>query len=175
MSNSHRCPELLPGWSTQVQCDRQVGHESFHTARHEGQWFRWRERPAAPDFYDFIRQHYLNDGNSTPVFNPETYVSDGTGSLQASFGHAEPRPRTLEDAVAEQLAAIHDSLPADWQGIVEIEPVPPELTDTYAAAHGSALKNCDHSRSSSSTLISRGQRQCDDCGRYFTRKSWLDL
>jgi hypothetical protein len=96
------------------------------------------------------------------------------GGLSPTLGGPiSPRSR-LREAIEGQLAELHDELPDDWGKPHELEPVPPERTDTYAAAHTSAVRHCDHARSSHSTLYARSERQCDDCGRYFTKKNWWE-
>lgn len=90
-----------------------------------------------------------------------------TSSFEITFASAKPDKSELHDAVERQIDAIHAELPADWQGHVEVEPIAPELTDTYAVAFTSAQKNCQHPNSHS-TLYARRERQCEDCGRYFT-------
>lgn len=82
-----------------------------------------------------------------------------------------PTTPPLRSAVESQLAEF--DIPEDWQGHEEAPPPPPELTDTYAVAFGSAVRKCPH-ENSSSTLHARRERQCDDCGRYFTRKEWWE-
>lgn len=80
---------------------------------------------------------------------------------------------TLGKAVERDVAAMYRTLPADWKGHAEAPPPPPETTDTYAVAFESARKNCEH-KNSHSTLHARRERQCEDCGRYFTRREWWE-
>lgn len=100
------------------------------------------------------------------------------------FHHSDPKPvdrvasglakLELEQAVDLFLGDLNASLPEDWHGHDEVEPIPPELTDTFEVAFASARKNCRHENSHSTTL-SRNERQCDDCGKYFKRKGLFDL
>lgn len=99
-----------------------------------------------------------------------------TDSLIESLWRGAERGRDrrppLRAAVERDLAAVHDGLdmaPAP----PEAPAPPPELTDTYAVAFASAVRHCPH-ENSHSTLYARRERQCDDCGRYFTRKEWWD-
>jgi hypothetical protein len=163
-----RCKSLVevPGLG-EIQCDRGLGHPDEHVARRQGIAYGWPQHPAqglAEGLAESIARMFQVPAD---VAFARTFQSDST---------TDPAPRlpSLEDAVEAQLEAIHDELPDDWHGHLEVEPVPPELTDTYGVAFGSAVKNCDHSRSSHGTLHSRGERQCDDCGRYFIRRSWFE-
>lgn len=85
-------------------------------------------------------------------------------------GKPKKKP-ALRAAVERDLTALHKAAPADWKGHTEVPPIPAEQSDTYAAAFTSARKNCPH-ENSHSTLYARHERQCDDCGRYFTRSDW---
>lgn len=100
-------------------------------------------------------------------------IEVGLGSFEISFGHAPKKNDGLRERVANDLAAIHDALPDDWQGHVEVEPVPPELTDTYGVAFASARKNCKH-ENAYGTAYARGEYQCADCGKYFQRRGMFD-
>lgn len=74
-------------------------------------------------------------------------------------------PANLTDVVNVQLVELGIDPLAD--GPQELPAPPPERTDTYAHAFGTAARKCDHSRLSHSTRLGSSERQCDDCGRYF--------
>lgn len=100
--------------------------------------------------------------------------------LQSIYGFspltaATPKPKatSMRAAVEKHLASVHAELPEDWYAFEEIPAPPPELTDTYSVAFGSAARKCPH-ENSRSTLYAARERQCDDCGRYFTRKEWYE-
>ncbi len=87
----------------------------------------------------------------------------------------KPRPGQsggLRERVTRDLAAIHEALPAEdfAPAPAECPPPPPEETDTYRVAFGSAARRCTHRRSVDTTYARR-ERQCLDCGRYFTGES----
>lgn len=98
----------------------------------------------------------------------------GGQQLDAQIRAAEPDE--LAQTVLGQLdALVVTHVPEDWvSGRVECPPPPPELTDTYTVAFGSAVRHCDHARSSVSTRYDRGERQCDDCGQFFRRRGFFD-
>lgn len=82
-----------------------------------------------------------------------------------SFSHHAPKPRTLRDAVGEQLTAIHDALPSEWSAQPELPPPPVEEMDRYDNAREWALRHCPH-QNVANTLYASGEFQCRDCGRY---------
>lgn len=130
------------------------------------------ERPSVDDVAAFARifEQMGSRAFGGPV-GPATFyikrLSWGTGD-----GTMVEQP-ALRDAVSDQLAAIHDAAPQDWQGHEEVPAVPPELTDTYQVAFASAAKNCEH-RNSVETLYARRERFCTDCHKFFTRRSPWD-
>lgn len=109
-----------------------------------------------------------------------SYFRDAILSFDFGFTPAKATQRqkvsegiTLAAAAKRDIAALQRKAPREWKGHAEAPPPPPELTDTYNVAFASARKNCEH-KSSTSTLHARRERQCDDCGAYFTRKEWWE-
>ena len=160
------CTSEMPGTGLpyRIRCEKQSGHEGSHGCARLDGYYHWTDGSLS---LESVARLY-----GIPPELLQYMAYPGQRSFPERRGRREPG---LRDVVAEQLAEINDALPDDWQGKVEIEPVPPELTDTYDVAHGSAVRHCDHSRSSHSTLYAARERQCDDCGRYFTRRyPWDD-
>ena len=101
------------------------------------------------------------------------YLSQFMGGLTITSTSLEAQAKApLRERVTRDLAALHDALPAEdfAPAPAECPPPPPEETDTYRVAFGSAVRRCTHPRSVD-TVYARRERQCLDCGRYFTGES----
>jgi hypothetical protein len=97
----------------------------------------------------------------------------GVTSDKPKARRRKPTPKTTLAAAVERDVSTLTKPLTGWKGHAEAPPPPPESLDTYDAAFAEARRSCPHSNSHS-TLHSRRERQCDDCGKYFTRKEWWE-
>ena len=88
-------------------------------------------------------------------------VTFGTGKrMSASAGNeVRPNPKSLRQAVAEQLEALTDGLEAAPDEL----PEPPRDLTTYRDAFASAAKACRHENATE--LLYQREWLCEDCGR----------
>lgn len=86
-------------------------------------------------------------------------------SFVVSTTAADRQP--FRDRVVADLEAIHETLADLPPAPAECPPPPVEVRDTYAVAFERARRRCTHPRSVD-TVYARRERQCMDCGRYFT-------
>lgn len=121
----------------------------------------------------YLKSGWFGSNILTGGLSPLGSAIDGVVATTKAGAGDKPKKATLRSAVERDLTALHETAPADWKGHTEVPPIPAEQTDTYAVAFGSARKNCEHPNSHS-TLHARHERQCDDCGRYFTRGEWWE-
>lgn len=80
-------------------------------------------------------------------------------------GEVTRKPKPLAERVADDVEALTADL--DFEGRPELPRPTPDLT-AYADALDVAIRSCPH-QNVEDTIHSRGEYQCQDCGRYLSR------